>query len=288
MTEPSHLHETRASYDTVAVDYAELVRPAFEGDLLGRAMLGAFAELVRAAGGGPVADVGCGPGHVTAHLHSLGLPAFGVELSPGMVEVARRDHPGLRFDVGTMTALELADGELDGVVAWYSIIHTPPEVLPTVFEEFHRVLAPGGHLLVFEGVNDIGTADASEAAQKQVADDLIAAYDQIAVRAHTQGIRVYGATLTPFGGNTAYDDPAGYREKARQTVNEWIRTSGRFDSVIDFDRVARDPQKPGQILAAYDDGDHLHLNPSGYRALADAVPSWLFRQEPLPRDFGFN
>ncbi|MCX4532406.1 class I SAM-dependent methyltransferase [Streptomyces sp. NBC_00841] len=154
MTEPSHLHETRASYDTVAVDYAELVRPAFEGDLLGRAMLGAFAELVRAAGGGPVADVGCGPGHVTAHLHSLGLPAFGVELSPGMVEVARRDHPGLRFDVGTMTALELADGELDGVVAWYSIIHTPPEVLPTVFEEFHRVLAPGGHLLLGFHVGD--------------------------------------------------------------------------------------------------------------------------------------
>jgi SAM-dependent methyltransferase len=104
-------------------------------------MLGAFAELVQAAGGGPVADAGCGPGHVTAHLHSLGLPAFGVELSPGTVEVARRDHPGLRFDVGRMTALEQADGEPGGVVA-SSIIRTPPEVLPTVFEEFHRVLPP--------------------------------------------------------------------------------------------------------------------------------------------------
>lgn len=143
-------------------------------------------------------------------------------------------------------------------------------------------------LLVFEGVNDIGTADASEAAQKQVADDLIAAYDQIIVRAHTHGIRVYGATLTPFGGNTPYDDPDGYREQARQTVNKWIRTSGRFDSVIDFDRVARDPQKPGQLLPTYDDGDHLHLNPTGYKALADAVPSRLFRQEPLPQGFGFN
>ncbi|MET8330398.1 class I SAM-dependent methyltransferase [Streptomyces sp. NPDC005181] len=154
MAEPSYLRETRASYDTVAVDYAELVRPAFEGDLLGRAMLGAFAELVQEAGGGPVADVGCGPGHVTAHLRSLGLTAFGVELSPGMAEVARRDHPDLRFDVGTMTALESADGELGGIVAWYSIIHTPPEVLPAVFEEFHRVLAPGGHLLLGFHVGD--------------------------------------------------------------------------------------------------------------------------------------
>ncbi len=105
MDGPSYVQETRASYDTVAVDYAKLVRPAFESDLLVRPMLGAFAELVRAAGDGPVADVGCGPGHVTAHMHSLGLAAFGVDLSPGMVDAARRDHPGLRFDIGTMTAV---------------------------------------------------------------------------------------------------------------------------------------------------------------------------------------
>ncbi|GAA2333381.1 class I SAM-dependent methyltransferase [Streptomyces cuspidosporus] len=154
MTQPSYLRETRTSYDTVAVDYARLVRPAFEADLFGRAMLGVFAERVRGAGGGPVADVGCGPGHVTAHLRSLGLDAFGVELSPGMVEVARRDHPGLRFHTGTMTALESADGELGGVVAWYSIIHIPPAVLPAVFREFHRVLAPGGHLLLGFHVGD--------------------------------------------------------------------------------------------------------------------------------------
>lgn len=142
--------------------------------------------------------------------------------------------------------------------------------------------------IVFEGVNDLGTAEATEAAQKQVAADLIAAYDQMIIRAHAHGIRVYGATLTPFGANEMYDDAQGYREAARQTVNQWIRTSRRFDAVIDFDRAARDPADLRRLLPAYDGGDHLHLNPAGYKALADAVPARLFRDEPLPRGFGFD
>jgi lysophospholipase L1-like esterase len=152
------------------------------------------------------------------------------------------------------------------------------------------VLAQSGvnWLLVFEGVNDIGTAPATEDTQKQVAEDLIAAYDQIIRRVHAQGIRVYGATITPFGGNTGYDDPAGLREATRQAVNDWIRTSGRFDAVVDFDQVARDPANPRQLLPAYDVGDHLHFNPIGYQALADAVPARLFEQRPLPPGFGFD
>jgi lysophospholipase L1-like esterase len=140
------------------------------------------------------------------------------------------------------------------------------------------VLAQSGvkWLVVLEGINDIGTAAATEAAQKKVADDLIAAYDQIITRAHAVGIQVFGATLLPFGGN-GFDDPAGFREAARQTVNEWIRTGGAFDAVLDFDRTTRDPSNPRQLLAAYDSGDHLHLNPTGYRALADAFPAHLFR-----------
>lgn len=148
MTEPSYLTTTRSSYDTVASDYAELVKTLFAQGSLGRAMLAAFAELVQAAGGGPVADLGCGPGQVTAYLDALGVSAFGVDLSPKMVEIARRTYPDLRFEVGSMTALDLPDGELRGIVAWWSILHTPPQVLPTVFAEFHRTLAPGGHLLV--------------------------------------------------------------------------------------------------------------------------------------------
>ncbi|MDT7724108.1 MAG: hypothetical protein QOI21_684 [Actinomycetota bacterium] len=153
VTEPAHLATTRSSYDTVAHDYAERAKTLFAQDPLGRAMLAAFADLA-GTGGGSVADLGCGPGHVTAHLNSLGVPTFGVDLSPKMVEIARRTYPDFRFDVGSMTALDLADGELGGIVAWWSIFHTPPEVLPTVFGEFHRTLAPGGHLLVGFHVGD--------------------------------------------------------------------------------------------------------------------------------------
>ncbi|SPF04167.1 SGNH/GDSL hydrolase family protein [Streptomyces sp. MA5143a] len=133
-------------------------------------------------------------------------------------------------------------------------------------------------LIVFEGINDIGTAEATPAAQRRVTADLIAAYDQIIVRAHAQGIRVYGATLLPFDGNTLYDDADGHREDARQAVNTWIRTSGRFDAVLDFDRVVRDPQNPSRLRPTLHDGDWLHLNPEGYRALAEAVPSRLLQQ----------
>ncbi|PNE41006.1 class I SAM-dependent DNA methyltransferase [Streptomyces noursei] len=146
--EPSFLRSVRTAYDTVAVDYERLLRTALAEMPMDRAMLGAFADLVRADGAGPVADLGCGPGRITSHLHALGLDVFGVDLSPEMVAVARRAHPEIRFEEGSMTGLDLADGLLAGVVAWYSIIHTPPERLPAVFEEFHRVLAPGGHLLL--------------------------------------------------------------------------------------------------------------------------------------------
>lgn len=148
MSEPSHLTAVRASYDTVASAYADLVSDPAALDPLSRATLTAFAEIVRDSGLGPVADLGCGPGHLTARLAALGVPAFGVDVSPAMVELARAAHPDLRFSVGTMTALEIGDGTLGGVLAHYSTHHTPPELLPTVFAEFHRTLAPGGHLLL--------------------------------------------------------------------------------------------------------------------------------------------
>ncbi|MFD5243098.1 class I SAM-dependent DNA methyltransferase [Amycolatopsis sp. NPDC058340] len=146
----THLDATRESYDTVAEDYAPRVGRLFDQEPISRAMLAAFAEQVP----GPVADVGCGPGHVTAHLASLGVDVTGVDLSPKMIEVARRQFPDQRFSVGSMTALDFADGSLGGLVAWWSIFHLPPEELPAVFAEFRRTLAHGGRLLVGFHVGD--------------------------------------------------------------------------------------------------------------------------------------
>lgn len=117
-------------------------------------MLATFAELTTAAGLGPVADLGCGIGRIRAHLDSLGVDAFGVDLSPAVVGIARRTYLHLRFDVGSITALDLSGAAAGGVLAWYSTIHTPPQDLPGVFAELSRVLAPGGYLLIGFHVGD--------------------------------------------------------------------------------------------------------------------------------------
>jgi SAM-dependent methyltransferase len=148
------LSDTRTSYDTVAVSYADQLRDALAGEPYLRATLALFADLIRAAGGGPVADVGCGPGHVTAYLHGLGVDAFGIDLSPVMIDVARRDHPDLRFQVGSMTDLDLAEASVAGLLAFWSLIHVPDDAVPTVFGHFRRALRPGGPLLLGFHVGD--------------------------------------------------------------------------------------------------------------------------------------
>jgi SAM-dependent methyltransferase len=148
------LADTRTSYDLDATGYAEKVSGLLEGSPYLRASLAVFAELVRNAGAGPVADVGCGPGYVTRHLNDLGVDAFGIDLSPEMIAIARRDHPDLRFEVGTMTDLDLADSSVTGVVAFWSVIHVPDDSVPGVFGQFRRVLRQGGSLLVGFHVGD--------------------------------------------------------------------------------------------------------------------------------------
>jgi SAM-dependent methyltransferase len=148
------LADTRTSYDTVASSYADQTRDLLDELPYERAVLALFADLVHTAGGGPVADVGCGPGRVTAYLRELGLDTFGIDLSPAMIEVARRDYPGLRFEVGSMTDLDLTDASMAGLVAWYSLIHVPDDEIGSVFTHFRRVLQPGGPLLLGFHVGD--------------------------------------------------------------------------------------------------------------------------------------
>lgn len=150
----SWLTDTRSSYDIDATGYADQVRGLLDERPYLRASLTLFAELVRGAGGGPVADVGCGTGYATGYLHEAGVDVFGVDLSPEMVAIAARDHPGLRFEIGTMTDLDLRDDSVAGIVAFWSVIHVPDEALPGVFDEFRRVLRPQGLLLVGFHVGD--------------------------------------------------------------------------------------------------------------------------------------
>nr|WP_314141745.1 methyltransferase domain-containing protein [uncultured Rhodococcus sp.] len=152
MTEQQHVSMTRAAYDAVAESYADLVRDELDGRHLEHGLLATFADRVSSGG---VLEVGCGTGRITEHLHRLGLEVAGMDLSPNMIEVARREYPHLRFGVGSMEALDAGDSSLAGIVAWYSIIHTPPQQLSAIFDELHRVLVPEGLLLLaFQAGNE--------------------------------------------------------------------------------------------------------------------------------------
>jgi lysophospholipase L1-like esterase len=132
------------------------------------------------------------------------------------------------------------------------------------------------HLIVLEGINDIGSSSSDffgAPSPPVTAEQLTGAYQQLIARARQHGIRVYGGTLLPFMG-AMYASPE--KEKIRQAVNQWIRRSGAFDAVIDFDAALRDPEDPTRLAPAYDPGDHLHPNDAGYRAMGDAVDLKLF------------
>jgi SAM-dependent methyltransferase len=135
-----------STYDAVAEVYAERFSDELARKPLDRELLADLAAEL--AGRGTVADLGCGPGHVAAHLAALGVETLGIDLSPGMIEVARRRYPGLRFEVGDLLSLALPDAGLAGAIAFYSLIHVPRASLGRATAEMHRVLAPGGPLLV--------------------------------------------------------------------------------------------------------------------------------------------
>jgi lysophospholipase L1-like esterase len=147
--------------------------------------------------------------------------------------------------------------------------------------EDRDVLARPGvrYLIVLEGINDLGTltrdAEVPAADHDALTARIIGAYRQIILRAHGEGIKAMGATITPDGGSALYH-PGALDEAARQALNEWIRAPGHFDAVADFDAAVRDPAHPDKLLPAFDSGDHLHPSPAGYRAMANVVPLAFF------------
>jgi lysophospholipase L1-like esterase len=149
---------------------------------------------------------------------------------------------------------------------------------PNALARFDRdVLAqPGARVVILlEGINDLGALSrqgtVAASMHQALVTHLIASYEQVIARAHAQGIKAIGATITPDMGSDYYH-PAAENEEDREKLNAWIRAAGHFDAVIDFDRVIRDPQHPERMLTAYDSGDHLHPSPAGYKAMAEAIP----------------
>jgi SAM-dependent methyltransferase len=136
----------RESYDRLAEEYARRIFDELRHKPLDRELLDRFAAEVR--GRGEICDMGCGPGHVARHLRDAGAAVFGLDLSPGMLEQARKLNPGILFREGNMLALDLDDETLAGIAAFYAIVNIPKESLPSVFREMARILQPGGLLLL--------------------------------------------------------------------------------------------------------------------------------------------
>ena len=152
-----------------------------------------------------------------------------------------------------------------------------------VLARFDRdALSPAGvrYVILFEGVNDLGKdsreRDLTPAEHQALIANLTASYQQVIDRAHDRGLKIFGATITPFTGSDYYHPNADV-EADRQAVNAWIRAPGHFDGVIDFDAVVRDPSAPDHLLPAFDCGDHLHPSPAGYKAMGNAIDLGLFK-----------
>jgi SAM-dependent methyltransferase len=144
--DPRKLSDYQSSYDRIAKEYTARIAGELEHKPLDRMLLDDFA--LRVNGTGRVCDLGCGPGHVARYLHDRGLDVFGIDLSPGMIEQARKLNPAIEFRQGNMLALDVEDGAWAAIVAFYSIIHIPKADIPQAFSEMFRALKPGGLLFL--------------------------------------------------------------------------------------------------------------------------------------------
>ena len=185
-----NLMDVRSAYDTVAEAYSTVIPDTSFEAPLDMAMVDHFIGHMRATADRQVIDVGCGAGRMTGYLNRAGLNTSGVDLSPEMVRVSQRLHPGLLFEVGELTELPVADAAAGGILAWYSIIHSPPAALPAVAREFWRALRPGGSALIaFHAGSGPRTIDRAYGHEVQLRAELHSP-DDVALRFTEQGFEM--------------------------------------------------------------------------------------------------
>jgi lysophospholipase L1-like esterase len=218
---------------------------------------------------------------VSSSAVSRAIVAFGDSITDGYKSTAdanRRwpDYLSSRLIAAHRNMAVVNEG-ISGNRLWHDALPARTMFGPSGLSRFDRdalTITGASHIVVLLGINDIGQAGPTVSPDEQVsADEIIMGLKQFALRAHAHGIRIIGATLTPYGG-AAYFSAQG--EEKRQRVNEWIRMAKDFDGVIDFDAATRDPSAQTKLNAPYDSGDHLHPNDEGYRAMAAAIDLALF------------
>jgi lysophospholipase L1-like esterase len=220
---------------------------------------------------------------VKSSRDTFAVITFGDSITDGTRSTPDTNHRWPNLLAERLAQHHMKRSVVDEGIAGNRVLHDL--VGPNALARFDRdVLAqPGvGYVTVLLGINDIGdisrlpaVAQAGRAPQPVSADEIIAGHLQMITRAHQQGLKIVGCTLTPFEG-AAYFSPEG--ETKREAVNKFIRSGGAYDGVIDFDAVVRDPGHAARFLPAYDSGDHLHPNDAGYKAMADAIELSLFKK----------
>ncbi|MFL6354018.1 MAG: SGNH/GDSL hydrolase family protein [Bryobacteraceae bacterium] len=223
---------------------------------------------------------------VAAPEDSSTLVAFGDSITDGARSTDDANHRWPNFLADRLLRQTGAPrmGVLDEGIGGNRILHDPNANIAfgvNALARFDRdVLAQPGirYVIVLEGINDLGHAGPNLFPNEQVsAEDIIAGLKQLIERAHVKGIKIYGATLTPFAGTIFPGYFSEAKEMKRKAVNTWIRTVGAFDGVIDFDKAVQDPANPDHIAPPFDSGDHLHPKDDGYKAMADCIDLSLFR-----------
>lgn len=218
---------------------------------------------------------------VKASERTRAIVAMGDSITDGTNSTPDTNHRWPNFLAQRLLAHHVKLAVLDEGIAGNRILHD--FIGPNALARFDRdVLTKSGvsHVIVLESINDIGIPGGlGRPAEAVTADEIIAGLRQLITRAHERGLKIFGGTLTPFEGTTipGYFTPAG--EVKRQAVNHFIRTSGAFDGVIDFDVATRDPSHPTRFLPAFDSGDHLHPSDAGYQAMANAINLELFERD---------